>query len=79
MISNTSGDIISEIEQITENLTFESRLFDYYPHLPIHIFTQNLSLIGNTSKLILLGNTFFGRRTWNICLPGLSSTETSKT
>ncbi len=79
MISNTSDDIISEIKQIKENLTFESRLFDYYPHLPIHIFTQKLSLIGNTSKLILLGNTFFGRQTWDICTPGRSSTETSKT
>jgi len=60
------------------NLPFESRVSDYYPHLPIHIFTQNLSLIGNTTKLILIGNSFFGDRDWGISVPGRSSTQISK-
>lgn len=60
---------------------FQSRNYDYYPHLPIHIFTQNLSLISNisTSKIILLGNGFFGNAYWHFALPNRSSSEKSKT
>ena len=70
---------ISMINQTQTNLIFESRLSDYYPRLPIHIFTQNLSLIDNKTKLILIGNSFFGDRNWGgFAAPGRSSTQSSK-
>jgi len=54
-------------EQIPLNFTFESRLSSTYPYLPIHIYTQNLSLLNKkNSKLILVGNGFFGTRSWNL-------------
>lgn len=48
------------------NYTFKSRLSSVYPYLPIHMYSQNLSLLRNKSKLILVGNAFFGDRTWKI-------------
>lgn len=70
---------ISKINQTQINLIFESRLSDYYPRLPIHIFTQNLSLIHNKTKLILIGNSFFGDRNWGgFAAPGQSSTKIRK-
>jgi hypothetical protein len=80
IISYTSVDISENITTINEtisNLPFESRLSNWYPHLPIHIFTQNLSLLSDTSKLILIGNGFFGDRDWGVAPPGRSSTEIS--
>jgi hypothetical protein len=68
---------ISITNETEFNYTFESRLFDFYPHLPIHIFTQNLSLIGNRSKLILFGNRFFGDPHWRFLVPGRSSQQIS--
>ena len=59
------------------NSSFESRLSNWYPHLPIHIFSQSITSIGNTSKLILIGNGFFGGRNWGIAVPGRSSVEMS--
>ncbi|CAF0797699.1 unnamed protein product [Rotaria sordida] len=73
LIINLTNNSIIELSSITNQ--FETRLSDYYPHLPIHIFTQNLSLTGNTSKLILLGNGFFGTRDWGIASSSRSSTE----
>jgi hypothetical protein len=68
---------ISTLELLPSIKQFESRISDYYPRLPIHIHTQNISLIGNTSKLILLGNGFFGERDWGIASSKRSSTEIS--
>ncbi len=68
---------ISIASETEFNYTFESRLFNFYPRLPIHIFTQNLSLIGNSNKLILIGNGFFGDRHWGISVPGRSSQKIS--
>jgi hypothetical protein len=80
-IPYTSVDLYSSeillINQTNNNFTFESRVSDYYPRLPIHIFTQNLSFIDNTSKLILIGNGFFGDRDWGIAKPNRSSREIS--
>ncbi len=76
--SNKTVNNISKINQINISSTFESRVSEYYPRLPIHIYTQDLSSIGNTSKLILLGNGFFGDRTWGTFRSGQSSTEQSK-
>ncbi|CAF1274794.1 unnamed protein product [Rotaria sordida] len=73
LIINQGNNSIFELPSITNQ--FETRFFDYYPHLPIHIFTQNLSLIGNASKLILLGNGFFGDRHWRLGPLNESSTE----
>jgi hypothetical protein len=70
-INNLTSESSSSIKE------FESRISEYYPRIPIHIFTQNLSLIGNTSKLILLANGFFGERDWGIGSPKKSSTEKS--
>jgi hypothetical protein len=81
-ISDKSKNFISEnislINQTENIFKFESHLSDYYPRLPIHIFTQNLSLISNITKLILLGNGFFGDRDWGFAAPGRSSTQISK-
>jgi hypothetical protein len=76
-ISNQTNDsIVVDLSLSTKQ--FEARVSDYYPRLPIHIFTQNLSLIGNTSKLILLGNGFFGDRSWEgMISAGKSSTPIS--
>lgn len=67
----------TEINEIESNLTFESRLSTYHPRLPIHVFTQNISLLTNTTKVILIGNGFFGNRHWGIAVPGRSSTAIS--
>lgn len=58
---------------------FPASLDNFYPHLPIHIYTKTIPLNVNKSKLILLGNGFFGDRSWGI--PGVdkNSSETSKT
>ncbi len=75
-ISNQTNNSIVDLSFSTKQ--FEARLSDYYPRLPIHIYTQNLSLIGNTSKLILLGNGFFGDRGWDgLVSAGKSSTQIS--
>ena len=76
------------IDLLEENLTltndnrsdapFQSRLSSWYPHLPIHMFTQDLSSLTNTTKLILIGNGFFGDRNWGIAVSGRSSAEISK-
>ncbi|CAF5209191.1 unnamed protein product, partial [Rotaria magnacalcarata] len=71
-INQTNDSILELSPRKTE---FQNRVSDYYPRLPIHIFNQNVSLIGNTSKLILLGNGFFGSRDWGIAVPGRSSTQ----
>lgn len=65
------------INQTKPESTFESRVSEYYPRLPIHIFTQNLSLLTNTTKLILIGNGFFGSRGWGIVGSKQSSTQIS--
>jgi len=51
---------------------------NFYPHLPIHMFTQNLSAMKNISKLILLGNGFFGDEKWGLQAIGNSPNELSK-
>lgn len=59
------------------NVEFQSRVSAWYPHLSIHMFTQNLSLLSNTTKLILIGNPFFGDRNWGMAIPGRTSQEIS--
>ena len=74
-VNRTNDSLVELSPRKTE---FENRFSDYHPHLSIHIFNQNVSLIGNTSKLILLGNGFFGTQDWGIAVPGRSSTQKSK-
>lgn len=57
---------------------FQPRLTPYYPYIPIHMYSQNLSGLKNTSKLILLGNGFFGDATWGVGGTGKSSSTRSK-
>jgi hypothetical protein len=57
---------------------FKSHIPDYYPYLPIHIYTQNLTSMRNTTKLILLANGFFGNANWGLNSIGKSSKELSK-
>ena len=57
---------------------FQSHPFPYYPHLPIHIYTQNLTSLRNISKLILLGNEYFGDTRWGLNVKGKPSAEISK-
>lgn len=58
--------------------TLLKALDDYYPKLPIHIYTQTIPSTVNTSKLILLGNGFFGDRSWGIPGVNKNSSDTSK-
>ncbi|UJR27299.1 hypothetical protein I4U23_008594 [Adineta vaga] len=63
---------------IDNNLTqsiFQARSYPYYPQFPILIYTQNLSLLQNTSKLILLGNGFFEDPTWGMTASGKSQKD----
>lgn len=60
------------------DVIFTPRLSAWYPHLPIHIFTQNLSRLSNTSKLILIANGFFGDRNWGIPIGSGSPSQMSK-
>ncbi|CAF0938105.1 unnamed protein product [Adineta ricciae] len=62
LVNGTNSVVNNDLPLVTSE--FHTRRSVYHPQLPIHIFTQNLSLIGNNSKLILLGNGFFGDRTW---------------
>lgn len=63
--------------QYLSNYTFESRLSSTYPYLPIHIYAQNLSLLNkNKSKLIYVGNGFFGGRSWGFFEKNESSAKT---
>mgnify|MGYP006897135787 CR=1 FL=1 len=77
LINQSNNSIFEYSSIVRPSIEFKSRLSRYYPHLPIHIFTQNLSLVDNASKLILLGNGFFGDRHWGIAPPGQSSTTKS--
>jgi hypothetical protein len=66
------------LDILPRNISIASEFeFNFYPRLPIHIFTQNLSLIGNSNKLILIGNGFFGDRNWRFFVPGRSSQKIS--
>ena len=69
--SNQSDDDASTIP-------FQSRLSSYYPHIPVHIFTQNLTSKHNRTKLILLANPFFGDAAWGFQFNDKSSIELSK-
>ncbi|CAF0980177.1 unnamed protein product [Rotaria sordida] len=83
--SHNNVDLISNIIKEKENMwkinlqfsqpLFQSRLSPYHPYLPIHIYTQNLSSLRNISKLILLGNEFFGDETWGLHTREKSSQE----
>ena len=59
-------------------IPFQSRLSPYYPHIPVHIYTQNLTSEHNRTKLILLANPFFGDATWGFQFHNQSSVELSK-
>jgi len=59
--------------------SFKIRFYnDYYPHLPIHIYTEDLNISSNTSKLILLANPFFADVTWRFVSNDKSPEEISK-
>ena len=76
-----SDNGVDEAENVTSNNTapsFRARVSEYYPRIPIHIYTQNIPNESNTSKLILLGNGFFGVRNWDGALAGKTSTKISK-
>lgn len=84
-MSNSLSNISIQVNATNESSSSSSRTFEfenlvsnYYPRLSIHIFTQNISLIGNSSKLILLGNGFFGDRNWGLGMSSKSSTQKSK-
>jgi hypothetical protein len=57
---------------------FQSTISTHHPHLPIHIFTQNVTSLPNVTKLILLANGFFGDEKWGLSAMGKSSQELSK-
>ncbi len=73
----TSDQIRKENNISRIYLKFSPSIPSYYPQLPIHIFTQNLTSLKNQSKLILLGNEFFGDQQWGLNTIGKSSTELS--
>jgi len=73
----TSDQIRKENNISKIYLKFSPSIPSYYPQLPIHIFTQNLTSLKNQSKLILLGNEFFGDQQWGLNTIGKSSTELS--
>ncbi len=73
----TSDQIRKENNISRIYLKFSPSIPSYYPLLPIHIFTQNLTSLKNQSKLILLGNEFFGDQQWGLNTIGKSSTELS--
>jgi len=76
--------IVSYINLHMQNLPFVGSSFkirfynDYYPHLPIHIYTEDLNISSNTSKLILLANPFFADVTWRFVSNDKSPEEISK-
>jgi hypothetical protein len=57
---------------------FENRWPVHHPYLPIHMYTNDVRMNNTQRKLILLGNAFFGDRTWSIALSNRSSTDISK-
>lgn len=65
---------ISRIDFKNPQPIFQPLISSYYPQLPIHMFNQNLTTLKNETKLILLGNGFFGSENW-----GLSSIEQPST
>jgi len=72
---------VKKIPRIGSNISqplFQSHIHSYYPHLPIHIYTQNLTALENTTKLILLGNGIFGDKKWGLDGGGRSPGEISQ-
>lgn len=54
----------------TSSSNYQLETTDFYPHLPIQVFTKNrqkfLDLQNKTKKLILIANPFFTDPTWSI-------------
>jgi len=72
---------VKKISRIGSNISqplFQSHIHSYYPHLPIHIYTQNFTALENTTKLILLGNGFFVDKKWGLDGGGKSPGEISQ-
>ena len=59
-------------------MDFQSPLPQHYPQLSMLIETQNLTMLKNRTKLILLGNGFFDDPVWNFAFPGQTSFQMSK-
>jgi hypothetical protein len=78
-ISNPIEEIISGINLNYSQPLFQSHLSPCHPYLHIHLYTQNLSSLKDPSKLILLGNGFFGDENWGINMKAKSPIERSKT
>jgi hypothetical protein len=76
-----SDHAIDEADNDTGNDTmppFRVRISDYYPRIPIHIYTHDIPSESNKSKLILFGNGFFGTRNWDGAFGGKTSAKISK-
>ena len=58
--------------------SFQPSISPYHPHLPIHLFTQNITSLKNVTKLILLANDFFEHQQWGLNPMEKSSTQLSK-
>lgn len=65
-VSKTARDDFSD-------MIFASHSSGHYPRLSAHVYRENYTLLGNTSKLILLANGFFGVRSWGLDLESTSS------
>jgi hypothetical protein len=68
----------SRIDLNYSQSSFQSIIPSFHPHLPIHIFTQNLTSLPNVTKLILLANGFFGDAKWGLNAMEKSSQDLSK-
>ena len=56
----------SKITSTDSPTPFQPSIPSYYPHLPILLFTQNLTSFKNLTKLILLTNGFFEHEQWGL-------------
>ena len=57
-------------QSLSSSNAYQIETTEFYPHLPIQIFTKNrqkfLNLKTKTKKLILISTPFFGDSTWSL-------------
>jgi hypothetical protein len=57
-------------QSASSSLTYHIKQMEFYPHLPIQIYTTNrnrfLELKNKTKKIVLLANPFFDDSSWTI-------------
>jgi alpha-1,3-fucosyltransferase len=78
---DTDRDLIADTldkENHTSTFNYHVSSSDHYPYLNIHMATQNLSMLGNSSKLILTANNFFDDNTWGLISSNKTSRDISK-